>query len=331
MAIKRRLCASLGLIALALSLPLGAARAQDATSSLTLSTNAGAVHYFPTISGAAARSTLAVDSGPLLYHAGGSIMPTATVYAIFWVPPTLQDGTATSMSSHYQTVERRVLTDYAGHALGSNDTQYYQVRTTRTFFQDRGNFGGFYVDTSAYPASDCVDSATPNDCISDAAIQAEIQKVMTLQGWTAGINKVFFLFTSSGEGSCFTDSSPCAYTNYCAYHGYFGSTSSPVIYSNQPYGDTSVCQVTGTPSPNADPAADTAATAASHELSESITDPLLNAWYTAQGNEVADLCAYNYGTNNWDGGLANQVWNGDPYELQTQFDNHTKSCVQVGP
>jgi hypothetical protein len=152
-----------------------------------------------------------------------------------------------------------------------------------------------------------------------------------LKGWTGGLNKMFLVFTSSGEGSCFdSSSSQCAYTYYCAYHSYIGGTT-PVVYGNEPFGDPNYCQVGGTPSPNNDPQADTAATAASHELTEAVTDPELNAWYTSLGNEIGDLCAYNYGTNSWDSAKANQMWNGRFYELQMEFDNHNGACVQVGP
>ena len=104
-----------------------------------------------------------------------------------------------------------------------------------------------------------------------------------------------------------------------------------VVYSNEPFGNTSVCQLPGTPSPNNNPTADAAATSASHELTEAITDPQLNAWFDASGNEIGDLCAYIYGSNTWDAGLANEMWNGRFYELQTEYDNHLAGCVQVGP
>src|SRR5262249_356681 len=156
------------------------------------------------------------------------------------------------------------------------------------------------------------------------------QKVMALQGWTGGLNKMFFLFTSSGEGSCFDASSTsCAYVQYCAYHGYFFSGLTPVIYANQPFGNPSTCQVFGTPSRTAAVGADPTGPAVSHELSEAITDPLLDAWYTATGYENGDLCAYNYGVNTWDAGKANQMWNGNFYELQQEWDNHTGACVQL--
>jgi hypothetical protein len=145
---------------------------------------------------------------------------------------------------------------------------------------------------------------------------------------------MFMLFTSLGEGSCLTDSSGtyCAYTDYCGYHGHVGTTpTTAIIYANIPYADPNVCQSNGAPSPNFDADADDATTIVSHELTEAITDPLLNAWYTAQGNEIGDLCAYDYGALGWDGGGANQMWNGNFYLVQREFDNFASACTQVGP
>jgi hypothetical protein len=145
------------------------------------------------------------------------------------------------------------------------------------------------------------------------------------------MNKMYLLFTSSGEGSCFdSGSTECAYTYYCAYHSSFGSPS--VIYGNEPYGDPNTCNSVTVFPTRAD--ADTAATAASHEISEAITDPLGNAWYDSSGSEIGDKCAYNYGTNTWDSGKANQNW-GLFLEVQQEFDNHANlgigGCVQYGP
>jgi hypothetical protein len=253
-------------------------------------------------------------------------------YAIFWIPPALQNGGATTLSASYQTVQTNLLKDYAGHGLDNNNTQYYQTTTgPKLYIQNKGSFGASFIDTSAYPPSGCSDSATPGNCITDAQVQTEILKVMAIKGWTGGLNKMFLLFTSSGEGSCFdSTNAACAYTQYCGYHSFISGTT-PVIYSNEPFGNTTVCQVLGAPSPNSNPAADSAATVASHELTEATTDPELNAWFSAQGNEIGDLCNFNYGTNTWDSGKANQMWNGHFYELQREFDNHAGGCVQVGP
>jgi hypothetical protein len=290
-------------------------------------------HIFPTVDLAAQLSRYPSDPGPLVYHAGGVIMNGNTAfYAIYWIPAHLQNGGATSLPSHYQTVESDLLHDYGGHGIGNNNTQYYQtISGTTTYIQNKANISSTYVDTHAYPSSGCNDTFTPGNCITDAQIQTEIKRVMSLKGWTGGLGKMFLLFTSSGEGSCFDSSgASCAYTQYCAYHSFI-SGSTPIVYGNEPYGELSVCQVPGTPSPNGDPAADTASTSASHEMSEAITDPELDAWYTAQGNEIGDLCAYNYGTNSYDSSKANQHWNAHYFELQMEYDNHHRACEQVGP
>jgi hypothetical protein len=301
---------------------------------LTLKAPSSTIHILPppTSSAFRALAAAAATPTPLVYHAEAPIMPNATIYTIFWVPKTLQNGSTTGMTPAYSGLQNRHLTDYPAHAIHNNNTQYYQViKGATTYVQNIGRFGGTFTDHAAYPASDCKDSATPGGCITDAQIQAEIKKVVTSQKWSGGFSNIFFLFTSSGEGSCFDASSAsCAYTQYCAYHGAIPG-SLPIIYANMPYGDPAACQTSGTPSPSGDAAADTAITAASHELTEAITDPLLNAWFTAGGLEIGDLCAYKYGSNSWDSGKANQMWNGNFYEVQQEYDNHTNTCVQVGP
>ena len=300
-------------------------------SSLSVSNGNHAVHIFPSVMHGPIG--MISDPGPLLYN-GGPVMTSTKAYAIFWVPPKLQNGTATSLTAHYQTVQKNLLGDYPGHTLGSNNTQYSQtIAGKTTYVKDTGSLGGFYVDTNPYPASGCTDGVTGTNCITDAQLQTEIERVMTLKSWTGGLGNIFFVFTSTGEGSCFDSTGgTCAYTAYCAYHGAFTNSSNQVVvYGNQPYADTSFCQVPGTPSPNADAPADAAATVLSHELTEAITDPELNAWFTAQGNEIGDLCAWTYGTNSWKSATANQMWNGHFYELQLEYDNHAGGCTQLGP
>lgn len=50
-----------------------------------------------------------------------------------------------------------------------------------------------------------------------------------------------------------------------------------------------------TTSPNGDIGMDEVADSLIHELSETVTDPDLNAWYTQGGSEVGDLCNFVYG------------------------------------
>jgi hypothetical protein len=278
---------------------------------------------------------------PLLYN-GGPVMHNPTVYVIYWIPPQLQDGTLTSLSSKYQSIQTTMLKEYFGHSLMNNNTQYHDT----TYITNTGRVGGTYVDKSLYPGSDCFDPATVltngNNCISDADLQNEITKVMGLKLWTGGVNKLFMVFTSFNEGQCTVSNSDCSYSTYCGYHGFFTNASlQDVVYANLPYGDATACQLPGVPSPNSFPQADTAADTASHELSEAITDPLLNAWFDSSGSEIGDECAYSFGVALWDGGLANEQWDGHPYYLQTEYSNLAQSyyltdsnftgCFNTGP
>jgi len=330
-------CTFVVLLAATMVLLIGGRSEAQEPSQLTVETDGHYVHVMPTPSAAGTWNSTDPSSGALIYH-NGPVMTTSNTYAIFWIPASgkLQNGAPTSLPYHYQQVVMSFLYRYPGHGIDNNNTQYFQqVSGGWNWIQNAGSFAGYYIDTSSYPASDCNDPDTPGNCLSDAQIQAEIQKVMSSQGWNSGMNNMFLLFTSSGEGSC--AGSTCAYSTYCAYHSYFGNTSSPVIYGNEPYAAQGFCQA-GT-SPNNDPAADAAASIASHEITEAITDPEFNAWFASNGAEIGDLCAWNYGVNTWDSGNANQSWFTHAtvfggygyYELQREYDNHTASCVQVGP
>lgn len=291
-------------------------------------------HMYPTVAlDAQIRSEGGRNLSAVTYH-GGRIMQSVNIYAIFWVPPHLHNGGATSMPLDYRTVINRMLANYAGHAIANINTQYYEIVSGVTHYHSGlGSYAGAYIDTAVPPANGCFDSATPTACLSDAQIRAEVVKVMALKGWTPGFNKIYQVYTPSGQGSCLSGTA-CAYTFYCAYHSYFGAATNPTIYSNEPYGNNSVCQTSSVatlPNPGV---SDSAATAARHEISEATTDPQLNAWWdstSGSGEETSDKCNMNYGPRTWAAGKANYNWGGFPFLLQMEYSNHTHTCVQQGP
>jgi hypothetical protein len=299
---------------------------------VTSETGTAHIHLTPELSEQIMSQHMAPPpSGVLSYH-GGPIMTGVNLYAIFWVPAKLQSGSPTSLTSKYESVAKQFLADYPYHGVANNSTQYYSTKSgVNTYFVGIGALVGSVIDTNPYPASGCSDAKTPGNCITDAQLRAEITKVMTAQKWTPGLNKIFIVFTSTGEGSCL-DSAHCAYTQYCAYHSYFGSTTNPTIYANMPYANPSYCYAAGQHAPSGDIPSDANVNVTSHEITEATTDPELNAWWdSANGEEIGDLCAWTFGAADWDSGLANQQWNGHYYDLQLEYDNHTASCVKVGP
>jgi hypothetical protein len=265
-----------------------------------------------------------LGAGNLKYH-GGPVEHTNLTYAIYWVP------SGFSVSGDYESVTNRFFTDVAADSgktsnVYYSDTQYSDGSGKISY---SSSFGGSYVDTNPLPASGCSDSVT-SVCLTDAQIQAEVQRDVAAAGWTPSLTTEFFVFTAKGIGSCL-DSSHCAFSYYCAYHSSFGSGSSTYLYANMPYADTdpSACDAGQHPN-NSD--ADATLNVTSHEHNETITDELGNAWYDSAGYENGDKCAWKFGTQlgSTAYGQYNQLINGHPYELQMEYSNAHRACVLTG-
>ena len=253
------------------------------------------------------------------------VMRTNRTYAIFWVP----SGFSVQASPSYEAAINQYLADVA--TASGSQTNVYSVATqyydSTGFITDTSTFGGSYVDTNPFPASGCEATTT---CLTDSQLQTEIQNVITANGWTDGPDSLFFILTPNGVSSCFnTSGAECSTNFYCAYHsGFTGTDGKPVLYANEPYAAAiSACT---SPSPNNDDA-DSTINTMSHEHTEAITDPWGNGWLDSSGNEIADICAWNYGAplgTASDGQPYNQLINGHPYELQQDYSNDGSVCRQ---
>jgi hypothetical protein len=242
---------------------------------------------------------------------------------------------------NYENVINQYFTDVAADSGGTQNvysvaTQYYDIPgpgPEHVPIQYQSTFGGSYVARDPLPKNGC-DDGIDRYCLTDRQLRNEIQKVLTAKGWHGGLDHVFFLMTPNGVGSClhvFQCSS--SVNGFCAYHSAFtDSNSENVIYANEPYEGTGTgCTDPTQGFPN-DRDADTTVNTISHELSESITDPLPNGWYSNDANqdEEADLCAYSFGAQSGTPGVDayNQVINGHHYDLQQEYGNAEGGCVQ---
>jgi hypothetical protein len=265
-----------------------------------------------------------LGGGNLQFH-GGPVMHTNTSYAIYWVP------SGYSISANYKSLLDGFLQNVAA-ASGStsnvyaSDTQYYDNNGSIAY---SSTFGGSYTDTAAFPANGCSSYNGLSKCLSDAQLQAEITKVITARGWTRGPSSVFFLFTPRNVGSCDSPGS-CAFTTFCAYHGYYGSGQTLTMYANQPYTATNKAACWPGQSPNGDDA-DGTINVVSHEHNEAITDPQLSAWWDSAGYENGDKCAWIFGSplGTTSYGQYNQVIGTGKYYLQEEWSNSSSSCVQT--
>jgi hypothetical protein len=264
-----------------------------------------------------------------LSYGGAKLQVTNTNYVIFWEPSKLQDGSNAYVSPTYNSLIQRYFGDVGGNGLYNNNTQYYEtVHHKKKFIKNVSTLGGVWLDTSAYPKNECNDPATGSNCVTDTEIRAEVGRAIAANGWKATSKNMFFVFTSKGEGSCGQNIGVgCSFSSFCAYHYFFGKT----MYANMPYAGTDLGGC-GTPqSPNNDFDADSTINVTSHEQMEAVTDGYYpNGWNSPQG-EIGDLCAWNFGPLGFDGGKANEQWNGNFYILQQEWSNKQVKCVQSGP
>jgi hypothetical protein len=134
--------------------------------------------------------------------------------------------------------------------------------------------------------------------VLDSALQTIVTRLTGRGGQvTPNPNTLLFLFTPQGtivDATATGAGKTC--TDHCGYHNFVGS----VPYAVVPYLECSGCLPAGFTSQKA------MTSVVSHELCEAVTDPMLDAWYSASGEEIGDLCAWQQTTV--DGFTAQLEW-----------------------
>lgn len=268
----------------------------------------GKGHFMQTKGATHASSVTPFATTNLTYHGGSVMTSTTNVFAIFWEP------SGSTVSSTYNSLIQRFFRDVHGTTYYTILQQYTNSSGTAPV---TATLAGTFVDTRSYPSNPMFDSD----------VQAEVTHAQSLNGWTSSIHNIFFVFTAKNENECFdTSQSECTFTTFCGYHDFFGSNT---LYAFIPYTGTnlSACGVPRTP--NNDINADSSISVVSHELAEAVTDPLLNAWFDANGEEIGDKCAFQFSSTNSANG--DTFMNGDPYEIQLEWNNRKSTCSLNSP
>ncbi len=262
-----------------------------------------------------------VDSAMLnmTYH-GGPVQTSVRAYTIFWMPASYPNP----FPAGYATLVNRYFADVGHSAYYNVATQYYQHPGTLTI-QNTTMLGGTWLDTT----NPLPHAGTSTDPVMLVDLEAEVNRAMTVNKWSAGQNNHFFVFTPPGVETCADTTDECtpgvttAANLFCAFHvGYWtGDPTTALEIANMPYAMNwpPSCGLSGD-SPNGNASADAEITIAAHEHLEGATDPFGNAWYdTTIAGEIGDKCNALFGPRAPDG--HNIVLNGNPYVLQEQWSN----------
>jgi serine protease len=217
----------------------------------------------------------------LLSH-GGLVQRAPKIYVVFW-------GWKSDPSG-----ERSYLLNFLNSVGGSP-----WLQTVAQYGAGDGPvLAGTWSDPSSLPGSP-----------SDDQVQAEAVDAANHFGVGSSVNDQIVVATPTGH------SSPGFGTDWCAYHGVV-ATRSNLSYTNLPY-LTDAGFLCGAYSVNGP--LDGVSIVAGHELAEAITDPGLNAWYDAGGDEIADKCAWQ--------GVANVSLAGRTFPVQPLWSNLVQRCV----
>ncbi len=328
--------------------PTGTMTIATASTTLASPAPAGSPHLMPNQQAVARFAPSTVSN---VTDHGGRTMHSPIVYLIYWLPTGLHfepAGTATS-DTNYESLVKGFFTDLNGSPFYESLSQYTDRPPMNAPAIAGGSgpvlnsalgpltVGGTWGDTSAYGHT-----GSSTDPLHDSDIQSEVTRAMTQNNWTPGPNTEFFVYTALNINSCSDLSNKfCTFSTptsggYCAYHwdysASFSTNNATVLYANM--GDMqSGCTVSGA-SPHSDITADSVISVTSHEFFESVSDPLLNAWFDGTtGGEIGDKCAWVFGERDPHGSdVELKPLLTSDYIVQQEWSNRSSGCeLQLPP
>ena len=241
----------------------------------------------------------------ILYHGGPVMLGTNNVYVVYYGSFTV---TATSIIDNF-------LENLGGSGAFAVNTTYYNAQAEHI----SGSLD-YSPSTDSY-----VDAYSQGHRVRNSFPTTELQAVLKAGHLPTDPSGIYVLITSPDVNV------PSGF--YCGYHTHSASiiNGTDIKYAVIPEPSAPTYQFCSgnvetfndTTSPNDDIGADSVTDTAMHEISETVTDPDLNAWFTNNGLEVGDLCNFVYGQTFLapNGSHANHTFGSRHYLVQTIWEN----------
>jgi hypothetical protein len=263
----------------------------------------------------------------IFYHGGPVLLAATNVVAVYWSSSTIYSGGPTPGTAGTGAQDGSLVGYFLRNLGGSS---YFNINSTYTdasgnHIANVVNYTGFWANNTNAPSG--------SQSVSDAAMIAMLQSGFNTGKLTYDASTLYNIFTSGtvNLGGGFG-------TQYCAYHTHgtvtIGGVSRTVLYSAMPYDQAYPGACTnGTAAPNGDPGADSEVNTLGHEIEETTTDGMANAWFDTRGFENADKCAWTWGTMyNTANGVANiKVGTKDFLVQQNWVNAGSGGCLKSYP
>jgi hypothetical protein len=232
--------------------------------------------------------------GNMTYQ-GGPVQHTQTVFTIFWNP------TGPAFPSAYQTTINQFVQDLNGSPYYAIAGQYGD---TTTSISTAPSYGGTWLDST---------NAFPETALTGQDLLDEVTRAQAANGWGGNADSYFQIYTPRGISN--GDA-----RGICGVHYFWTPAFGQILFPQ------SGC-FPGSPYPNSS-WVDAAINTSAHEIMETATDPLGNAWYFVNTNgEIGDQCNFIFGTRAPDG--SNVTLGGHHYIIQQLWSNATSGCSLV--
>jgi len=195
------------------------------------------------------------------------------------------------------------------------NTGYERINTT--YGDNTGNVSG-----NLTLAGQVFDTGSQGTRLRNNRISAAISAQLTSGALPTDPNAVYLFLTSSNvseQGFC---------SSFCGFHTHQTLNGADIKWAFIGNSDRcpNGCEIQAT-GPNSTPGsgggADGMINVITHESEETTTDPDLNAWFDANGQENADKCNFRFGPTQTaaNGALFNQTFGGHNWMMQMQWEN----------
>lgn len=249
------------------------------------------------------------------YHGGSVLLNGTNVAAVYWASAPIFSGGPDVNTSGAGSADGSLVGYFLSH-LGGSD--YFNINTSYTnggtqHIANVVNYTQYWANGTNAPSG--------TTSVSDAQMIAMLQSGFNSGALTYDPSTLYAIFTSGkvNLGGGFG-------TQYCAYHTHgtvtIGGVSKTVLYAAMPYNYAypSAC-TSGYGAANGDPGADYEVNTLAHEIEETTTDMMGNAWFDTRGYENADKCAWTWGTVDKNGNTANITVGSKNFLVQQNWVN----------
>jgi sugar lactone lactonase YvrE len=238
---------------------------------------------------------------PLRYYEG-KVQTEPSVHVVFW-------GSNWNGTAAKELREQYLLKLYSGLANSAYQgilTQYFQPNgSALQYITQHVSVESFIDERETAPGG------TTSTEVNDERIQAEAHYAVEHQHWARGLNSQFVVVPAPGSKyeSKFLG-------GFCAYHGDVSESGTTSTYTFVPDAVEEPFRANCIGYDENANGNRVTSMLASHEYSETVTDPLLNAWRDTEGFEIGDICSHVPGTNE----LPDGAW------VQGEWANDQNAC-----